>query len=252
VHAVFPISGDSVTGGTGVRNWHDKIVAMDMNAKDPGCVKVEPSVPARASVIWLHGLGADGHDFEPVVPQLHLPDDLPVRFVFPHAPVRPVTLNGGMPMRAWFDIDRLNFEGHMDHEGMNVSVARVQALVDEEEAAGIARSQIVIAGFSQGGSVALDYLLQHGRGLAGIMALSTFHAAGVAGVPEPEGPVPGIFAAHGLQDPVVPYALGERSLDAFARAGYTVEWHRYPMAHQVCMQEIADISAWLQRVLPTA
>ncbi len=223
-----------------------------MNANDPGCVKVEPPVPARASVIWLHGLGADGHDFEPVVPQLRLPGALPVRFVFPHAPMRPVTLNGGMLMRAWFDIDRLNFEGHMDREGMDASVARLDAMVAAEEAAGIERAQIVVAGFSQGGSVALDYLLQHGAGLAGVMALSTFHAAGVTGVPEPEGPVPGIFAAHGVQDPVVPYALGERSLGAFARAGYAVEWHRYSMAHQVCMQEIADISAWLQRVLQAA
>ena len=222
---------------------------MDMNENDPGCVKVEPPVAARASVIWLHGLGADGHDFEPVVPQLRLPDGLPVRFVFPHAPVRPVTLNGGMPMRAWFDIDRLNFEGHMDRAGMDVSVARVHDLVAAEEGAGIARSRIVVAGFSQGGSVALDYLLRPGPGLAGVMALSTFHAAGVTGVPAPEGPVPGIFAAHGLQDPVVPYALGERSLEAFAHAGYAVEWHRYSMAHQVCMQEIADISAWLRRVL---
>lgn len=223
---------------------------MDMNANDPGCVKVEPPVPARASVVWLHGLGADGHDFEPVVPQLRLPEDLPVRFVFPHAPMRPVTLNGGMPMRAWFDIERLNFEGHMDRAGMDLSVARLHELVGAEEAAGIARSRIVVAGFSQGGAVALDYLLQHGRGLAGVMALSTFHAAGVTGVPAPAGPVPVVFAAHGVQDPVVPYALGERTLGAFARAGYAVEWHRYPMAHQVCMQEIADISAWLQRVLP--
>ncbi len=222
---------------------------MNMNTNDPGCVEVDPPVPARASVIWLHGLGADGHDFEPVVPQLRLPEALPVRFVFPHAPVRPVTLNGGMPMRAWFDIDRLDFEGHMDRAGMDASVARLHALVSAEEAAGIPRSRIVVAGFSQGGSVALDYLLQHGAGLAGVMALSTFHAAGVSGVPAPAGPVPGIFAAHGTQDPVVPYALGEHSLEAFARAGYAVEWHRYPMAHQVCMQEIADISAWLQRVL---
>jgi phospholipase/carboxylesterase len=222
---------------------------MDRNANDPGCVKVEPPASALASVVWLHGLGADGHDFEPVVPQLRLPEALPVRFVFPHAPVRPVSLNGGMPMRAWFDIERLNFEGHMDRAGMAVSVARLHELVGAEEAAGIPRSRIVVAGFSQGGAVALDYLLRHGRGLAGVMALSTFHAAGVTGVPAPAGPVPGVFAAHGVQDPVVPYALGERTLGAFARAGYAVEWHRYSMAHQVCMQEIADISAWLQRVL---
>ena len=220
-----------------------------MNRTDPDIVRVEPAAPAVASVVWLHGLGADGHDFEPVVPQLHLPAGLPVRFLFPHASVRPVTLNGGVPMRAWFDIERLDFEGSMDRAGMDESVARVRALVDAEEAAGIKRSRIVVAGFSQGGAVALDYLLRYGSGLAGVMALSTFHEAGVTGVPEPQGPAPGIFAAHGIQDPVVPYALGERSLAAFSRAGYTVEWHRYTMAHQVCMQEIADISAWLQRVL---
>lgn len=223
-----------------------------MNSPDPGCVRAEPATPARASVIWLHGLGADGHDFEPIVPQLGLPADVPVRFVFPHAPVRPVTLNGGQPMRAWFDIDRLDFEGRRwDESGVAASVARVDALVAAEVAAGIERSRIVIAGFSQGGTIALEYLLRHGAELAGIMALSTFHPAGMSGVPRPDGPRPEIFAAHGTADPVVAYALGERSLGAFARAGYTVHWYRYPMAHQVCPPEIADIGAWLRTVLGT-
>jgi len=221
-----------------------------MKENDSGNVVIEPGTEATASVIWLHGLGADGHDFEPIVPQLGLPADLAVRFVFPHAPVRPVTLNGGMPMRAWFDIDRLDFEGRWDDAGVSASVARVESLVAAEIAAGIERKRIVIAGFSQGGAIALEYLLRHGSGLAGIMALSTFHAAGVTGVPAPAGEAPEIFAAHGSYDPVVPYALGESSLAAFARAGYTVRWHRYPMAHQVCPPEVADIGAWLRRVIP--
>lgn len=221
-----------------------------MEKSDPGSVVIEPATEAIASVVWLHGLGADGHDFEPIVPQLDLPAaGLAVRFVFPHAPVRPVTLNGGVPMRAWFDIDRLDFEGHWDDVGVAAAVARVESLVAAETVAGIERKRIVIAGFSQGGTVALEYLLRHGSGLAGIMALSTFHAAKVTGVPAPAGEAPEIFAAHGSYDPVVPYTLGESSLAAFARAGYTVRWHRYPMAHQVCQQEIADIGAWLQAVL---
>lgn len=221
-----------------------------METNDPGSVIMESAIAATASVIWLHGLGADGHDFEPIVPQLGLAADLPVRFVFPHAPVRPVTLNGGAPMRAWFDIDRLDFQARRwDESGVAASVARVEALVKAEIAGGVERSRIVIAGFSQGGAIALEYLIRHGAGLAGVMALSTFHAAGMTGVPTPERPMPEIFAAHGTADPVVAYALGERTLGAFARAGYTVRWHRYPMAHQVCAAEIADIGAWLQTVL---
>jgi phospholipase/carboxylesterase len=217
-----------------------------MNTIHPGCVEVEPREPAVASVVWLHGLGADGHDFEPVVPELTRTAGLPLRFVFPHARVRPVTLNGGMAMRAWFDIERLDFEGGWDVAGVNEAVARIAALVAREEARGIARSRIVVAGFSQGGSVALEYLLRAGAGLAGVMALSTFHAAAVREVEPAPADAPPIFAAHGLADPVVPYAYGERTLAAFADAGYAVAWHRYPMAHQLCAPEIADIAAWLR------
>lgn len=220
-----------------------------MDKNPPGSVVIEPATEAEASVIWLHGLGADGHDFEPIVPQLGLPQGMAVRFVFPHAPVRPVTLNGGMPMRAWFDIDRLDFEGRWDDAGVAASVSRVASLVAGEIDRGVERRRIVVAGFSQGGAIALEYLLRHGAGLAGIMALSTFHSAGVTGVPSPSGAAPEIFAAHGSYDPVVPYALGESSLAAFARAGYTVRWHRYPMAHQVCPPEVADIGNWLRRML---
>lgn len=220
-----------------------------MNGNDPGCVEVEPAGEAVASVIWLHGLGADGHDFEPIVPELDLPANLPVRFVFPHAPVRPVSLNGGMPMRAWFDIARLDFEGTRDEAGVAQAVARVEELIAREEARGIKRSRIVVAGFSQGGAVAYEYLLRNGAGLAGVITLSSFHPAGVHGVPPAPTGAPPVFAAHGLYDPVVPFALGERTQAAFATAGYALDWHRYPMAHQVCAAEIADLGAWLRGVL---
>jgi len=220
-----------------------------VSKNDPGCVEIEPAATPIASVVWLHGLGADGHDFEPVVPQLDLP--VPVRFVFPHAPVQPVTLNNGVAMRAWFDIERLDFNGGWDATGVQQSVDRVAALVTRETERGVARSRIVVAGFSQGGSVALEYLRRSSGGLAGLMALSTFHAAGVTGTEPAPAEAPPIFAAHGTQDPVVPYALGERTLAAFSRAGYEVDWHAYPMGHQLCMPEMADISTWLAARFPS-
>lgn len=220
-----------------------------MNGNDPGCVEVSPAGEAAASVVWLHGLGADGHDFEPIVPELGLPGSLPVRFVFPHAPVRPVTLNGGMPMRAWFDIARLDFEGAWDEDGVGQAVARVEELIVREGTRGVPRLRIVVAGFSQGGAVAYEYLLRNGTGLAGVIALSSFHPAGVRGAPPAPADAPPVFAAHGIYDPVVPFALGERTRAAFAAAGYAIDWHRYPMAHQVCAAEIADLGAWLRGVL---
>ncbi len=223
-----------------------------MSTNDPGRVEVEPAGEATASVVWLHGLGADGHDFEPIVPELALPPNLPVRFIFPHAPVQPVTLNGGMPMRAWFDIAQLDFKSTWDEAGVARAVARVEELVVREESRGIARSRVVVAGFSQGGAVAYEYLVRNGAGLAGLIALSSFHPAGIRGVPPvPEG-APPVFAAHGIYDPVVPFALGERTQAAFADAGYVISWHRYQMAHQVCAAEIGDLGAWLRDVLVAA
>lgn len=212
-------------------------------------VEMQPRVPATASVVWLHGLGADGHDFEPVVPELDRCVDAPLRFVFPHAPVRPVALNGGMPMRAWFDLNRLDFDGNLDVEGIARSVARLNDLVEREIARGVARARIVVAGFSQGGAVALEYLVRRGAGLAGVMALSTFHAAGARGTRAAAASAPAIFAAHGIEDQVVPYALGEKTAEAFSQAGYDVAWHHYSMAHQLCTSEIADIGAWLGGLL---
>lgn len=215
------------------------------------CVEVAPSGPARASVIWLHGLGADGHDFEPIVPELRLPGDLGVRFVFPHAPVRPVTLNGGMPMRAWFDVRSLERGSALDVEGLAQSAAAVTALVAREEALGIPTRRIVLAGFSQGGALALHVGLRHRERLAGIMGLSTFMpTAGTLAAERSEAnaDVP-IFLAHGTQDPLLPLPLARSMHASLDALGYAVQWHEYPMAHAVCAREVADIAAWLAQVL---
>jgi phospholipase/carboxylesterase len=197
------------------------------------------------AVIWLHGLGADGHDFEPIVPELRL--GLAVRFLFPHAPVRPVTINGGMAMRAWYDI--LGFDRHApeDAAGIRASAAAVTELLDREVERGIASDRIVLAGFSQGGAIALHTALREPRRLAGVLALSTYlpltatlaaeRSAANSGVP--------IFMAHGTADAVLPLSLGETSRRALEALGYEVDWHTYPMAHSVCMEEIGAIAAWL-------
>jgi phospholipase/carboxylesterase len=202
------------------------------------------------SVIWLHGLGADGHDFEPVVPELDL-NGLQVRFVFPHAPVRPVTLNGGMPMRAWFDLLSLDRQGRADETGIRASAGQVEALIQKENARGISCDRIVLAGFSQGGAIALHLGLRRPGGLAGIMALSTYLP--LADQLEAEASsranrIP-IFMAHGRQDPVLPFAWGEQARDRLMAAGCLVQWHAYAMPHAVCKQEIDDISTWLRTVL---
>ncbi len=197
------------------------------------------------SVLWLHGLGADGHDFEPIVPELRLP--FPVRFLFPHAPIRRVTINGGMAMRAWYDI--LGFDRHAreDAAGIRASAAAVTELIDREVARGIATERIVLAGFSQGGAVALHTALREPRPLAGVMALSTYlplapllaaeRSAANAGIP--------IFMAHGTSDQVLPLSLAESSRRALDALGYAVDWHSYSMQHSVCSEEIGAIAAWL-------
>jgi len=199
----------------------------------------------RCSVVWLHGLGADGHDFEPIVPALQLAAD--VRFVFPHAPVRRVTVNQGMAMRAWYDIlslDRLTVE---DETGIRESQAAVEALIEAEIARGIPAARIVLAGFSQGGAIALQTGLRFRQQLAGIMVLSAYlplRAQLAAERAEVNAATP-IFMAHGSYDPVLPEALAVDSLRVLEASGYTVEWHSYPMAHMVCAEEIQDISRWL-------
>ena len=208
----------------------------------------------RWSVLWLHGLGADGNDFVPIVPELLRPDWPAIRFVFPHAPVRPVTINGGMPMRAWYDIRSMDFDGRdlsnrADAEGVEQSVAQVEALVAREAERGVPASRVLLAGFSQGGAITLAAGVRRTEPLAGLVALSTYLPLGAATLQAmtPEARAQPIFMAHGLHDPVVPYSAGKRSRDALRDAGFDVEWNAYPMAHQVSGEEIAALSAWMTR-----
>ena len=214
----------------------------------PECVEVTTGENPVGAVIWLHGLGADGHDFEPIVPELRLPADLPLRFVFPHAPMRPVTINGGMSMRAWYDIVSLDAEGRADAAGVHESTAILEALIERETDRGIATENIVIAGFSMGGAIAINTALTTRRKLAGMMALSTYlplpdvveGSAGDRNLP--------IFMAHGSFDPMLPMHWGQMSAERLQEAGFKVEWHDYPMAHAVCPEEIRDIANWLKAI----
>lgn len=214
-------------------------------------IEVGATEGATHSVIWLHGLGADGNDFVPIVPELMLPPELAVRFVFPHAPQRPITLNAGMRMRAWFDITSLERGADEDLQGIATSQAQTEALIQCEKDRDIAADKIVLAGFSQGGAIALHTGLRHDETLAGIMALSTWLplrdslAAEAAG----QNKRTPLFMAHGSFDPMVPCHYGEESRDFLKEAGYAVDWHAYPMQHQVCLEQIADIGRWLQTVL---
>jgi len=212
---------------------------------DPQTVEVETGSEPSASVIWLHGLGADGHDFEPIVPELRLPDTLPLRFVFPHAPVRPVTLNGGMAMRAWYDIISLDRNGPVDAAGINESSALLESLIAREEQRGINPGRIVLAGFSQGGAIAINTVLRSGRKLAGLMALSTWLALPETLQADSVDASTPVFMAHGRFDPMIPMQYGRSAADALVDAGFDVDWHDYPMAHAVCPQEIDDIRNWL-------
>jgi phospholipase/carboxylesterase len=214
-------------------------------------VEVETGANPTGAVIWLHGLGADGHDFEPIVPELVRPGERALRFVFPHAPIRPVTLNGGFAMRAWYDIVSLERRGPEDEAGMRASQATVETLIRRENARGIATSRIVLAGFSQGGSVALFAGTRYAEKLAGIMGLSCYLllAGQLAAERSSANQATPIFLAHGLEDPIVAPILGEQARTALVAAGYSVEWHSYPMPHSVCPQEVADIAQWLRRLL---
>jgi phospholipase/carboxylesterase len=205
---------------------------------------------ATASVIWLHGLGADGHDFEPIVPELDLPRDASVRFVFPHAPMRPVTLNNGFVMRAWYDLFDLGEERRVDEAGMRASAEEIERLITHERSNGVPR--IVLAGFSQGGALALYTGLRHAEKLAGIVALSAYLPleSRLAAEANPANARTPIFLAHGRLDPVLPFNAGERARDRLKALGYDVTWKAYQMPHAVCPEEIADISAFLRTVLP--
>ncbi len=221
-----------------------------MNESLLPCIEIDPVGAPHTSIIWLHGLGADGHDFEPIAAELALPEALGVRFVFPHAPYRAVTINGGYVMRAWYDILVPDFTRAVDTVGIDESRQRINALIDREIGLGIATSRIILAGFSQGGVIALEAAARRRERFAGVLALSTY-------VPLPDqlpGAVDGtvIFMAHGTQDPIIPYGLAQASCDTLERRGYAVEWHSYPMPHAVCPQEIRDIRTWLIATLNAA
>ncbi len=214
----------------------------------PETVEIESGANPVGSVIWLHGLGADGHDFEPIVPELRLPAELPLRFVFPHAPVRPVTINGGMAMRAWYDIVSLDATGRADAGGVRDSTALLEALIDRERERGMDAARIVVAGFSQGGAIAINAALRAEEQLAGLMALSTYIALPGELAESTASRDLAVFMAHGSFDPMIPMHWGRASADRLIAAGFDVEWHDYPMAHAVCPQEIQDIRAWLLKV----
>jgi len=214
----------------------------------PETVEIESGANPVGSVIWLHGLGADGHDFEPIVPELRLPAKLPLRFVFPHAPVRPVTINGGMAMRAWYDIVSLDATGRADADGVRDSTALLEALIDRERERGMDAARIVVAGFSQGGAIAINAALRAEEQLAGLMALSTYIALPGELAESTASRDLTVFMAHGSFDPMIPMHWGRASADRLIAAGFDVEWHDYPMAHAVCPQEIQDIRAWFLKV----
>jgi phospholipase/carboxylesterase len=215
-------------------------------------VEVETAPRPDAAIIWLHGLGADGHDFEPIVPDLIRRGERAWRFVFPHAAPRPVTINGGMTMRAWYDIKGFDRKAAEDEAGVRQSSLAVSELIAREHTRGIAANRIVLAGFSQGGAVALSAATRYPERLAGVMALSTYLplADRLRAERAPANDGTPIFMAHGLSDGVLPIALGLESRDLLKAAGFVVEWHQYPMAHSVCAEELADIRAYLLRALP--
>ena len=214
-----------------------------MNESKLATIEINPPGAIKACVIWLHGLGADGHDFEPIVPELRLRPDQGVRFVFPYAPQRPVTINGGYVMRAWYDIVSENLEQGVDEPGILASERQVTALVEDEIERGISASRIVLAGFSQGGVIALGVATRFQPALGGLMMLSSYVALPQR-LPDAMGALP-VFMAHGTQDTIAPYRLGKNSHKLLIERGYEVQWHDYPMPHAVCSEEINDIRDWL-------
>lgn len=211
-------------------------------------IELEPPQTATATVIWLHGLGADGHDFEPIVPELHLPNDHSIRFIFPHAPIRPVTINNGEEMRAWYD-----FAPHSEHAGSDdiaESAKQIEAFIQYEIERGIPAQRILLAGFSQGGVIALHTALRHPERLCGVLALSTYlhdfsgteaerHDANLA--------IP-IMMVHGTMDPIIPIMRAATSRENLIRLGYDVRWFDYPMGHQVCLEEVEEIARFFAEV----
>ncbi len=217
----------------------------------PDAVVVEPSTSADASVIWLHGLGADGHDFEPILPHLGSALTGRTRFIFPHAPERPVTVNGGYVMRAWYDVVDADIERRADAAGVHESERILHDYIEAEVARGVPPERIVVAGFSQGGAIALHGGLRYPQRLAGMLGISCYLplpteiAEGLA----PANAMTPMFMAHGTEDAVIPVQAGKRSRDYLKDLDYDIEWHTYPIPHSVCLEEIEDIGRWLLRVL---
>jgi phospholipase/carboxylesterase len=208
-------------------------------------VTVAPQAAHKATVIWLHGLGDSGNGFAPIVPELNLPQELGIKFIFPHAPVQPVTINGGVAMRSWYDITSLELDKRADEAGVKESAAKVEQLIAQEIASGIAPSQIILAGFSQGGVVSLHLAPRLNYQLGGVMALSTYMCEPAKLKTEVKQDKLNIFMAHGSVDNVVPLAAGKLAYQTLIDAGYDVSWQEYPMAHQVCLEEIKAIRSWL-------
>ena len=219
-----------------------------MRAEPLETIEIETAPNPRAGIIWMHGLGADGNDFAPLADEIDLP--IGVRYIFPHAPMMPVSINGGYVMRAWYDISDAAIRRE-DEDGVRASQHLVEDLLAREKSRGIAASRIVLAGFSQGGAIALHTGLRHAERLAGIMALSTYVplADRLAAEASATNRALPIFMAHGTADPMIPYARATASRDLLQQQGYALEWHEYRMPHSVCPQEIADIGVWLRRVL---
>lgn len=218
------------------------------------CITLEPVAPANACVIWMHGLGADGNDFVPMVPELDLPRGHAVRFIFPNAPTMAVTINGGYVMRAWYNIVSAELDKRADENGVRTSAFAIDALIADQRAKGIASNRIVLAGFSQGGVIALQAGLRYPEKLGGIMALSTYLACAETLATEASSSnrnLP-IFMVHGTMDQVIPIALAKRSKSRLETHGYKIDWHEYGMPHSVCAEEIEDIAAFLKRVLAIA
>lgn len=225
---------------------------MDTESQDLlPAVEIEPKGPARHAVIWLHGLGADGHDFPPIVAEMRLDPALGIRWVFPHAPSIPVTLNGGMVMPAWYDIRTVDFHREHDEQGIRRSAAQLERLIEREVARGVPHERIVLAGFSQGGAIALFTALRHRERLAGVVALSTYMVVGQTLEAErsPANLDLPVFQAHGTHDPMVVFERGEDCRRRLEALGYSVEWHEYPMLHQVCLEEIEALADWFARIL---
>ncbi len=214
-------------------------------------IEINPDTPPVATIIWLHGLGADANDFVPIIPELKLPKNLPLRFVFPNAPMQPVTINNGYVMRSWYDIVSIDAKNHADQAGISTSIQHITQLIEREQKAGMPAERIFLAGFSQGAVIALSTGITYAKRLGGILALSGYLplAEQVMAAATTENKSIPIFLAHGTQDNVVPYFLGEATLAVLTKNNYRVEWHNYAMGHSVCAEELQDIQKWLCQIV---